>query len=118
MAQSEQDVILFLVGNKKDKEEEREVTLDRVEKFKSDRGIMFHFETSAKTGENIENLFIFASKVLYDFNKDKIDQMVSSFEHNFQREEAMKKKKSRKKLHQASNKDDAEGQAKKKGCCM
>ena len=83
MAQSEQDVILFLVGNKKDKEEEREVTLDRVEKFKSDRGIMFHFETSAKTGENIENLFIFASKVLYDFNKDKIDQMVSVRIPNF-----------------------------------
>ena len=77
MAQSEPDVILFLVGNKKDKEEEREVTADRVEKFKRDRNIMFSFETSAKTGENIENLFIFASKILYHNNKDKIAQMVS-----------------------------------------
>lgn len=72
MAQSEPDVILFLVGNKKDKEEEREVTADRVEKFKRDRGILFSFETSAKTGENIENLFIFASKILYHNNKDRI----------------------------------------------
>ena len=54
------------------------MSLDRVEKFKKDRGIMFHFETSAKTGENIENLFIFASKVLYNSFKDKIEQMVSN----------------------------------------
>jgi hypothetical protein len=32
-------VILFLVGNKKDMEEQREVSLDRVEKFKRDRNI-------------------------------------------------------------------------------
>ena len=77
MAQSEPDVILFLVGNKKDKEDEREVSIDRVEKFKRDRNILFSFETSAKTGYNIENLFIFASKILYNNNKDKIAQMVS-----------------------------------------
>jgi hypothetical protein len=53
-------------------ENEREVSLDRVEKFKRDRNIQFHFETSAKTGENIENLFIFASKMLYYNFKDKI----------------------------------------------
>lgn len=58
-------------------EDKREVSLERVEKFKKDRGIMFHFETSAKSGENIENLFIFASKVLYHNFKDKIAQMVS-----------------------------------------
>ena len=77
MAQSEPDVILFLVGNKKDEEQKRAVTLDRVEKFKADRNITFHFETSALTGENIEQLFITASKVLYNTFKDKIDQMVS-----------------------------------------
>lgn len=79
MAQSEPDVILFLVGNKKDKEEEREVTADRVEKFKRDRNILFSFETSAKTGENIENLFILASKILYHNNKDRIALQVSQF---------------------------------------
>ena len=63
---------LLSVGNKKDKEEEREVTADRVERFKRDRNILFSFETSAKTGENIENLFIFASKILYHNNKDRI----------------------------------------------
>ena len=79
-------------------EEEREVQKDRAIEFAKQHAIHKVFETSAKTGENIENLFIFASKVLYDFNKDKIDQMVSNYFCNFQREEAMKKKKSRKKL--------------------
>ena len=77
MAQSEPEVILFLVGNKKDKEEERQVSIDRVEQFKRERGIQFSFETSAMTGENIEELFIIASKILYNNFKDKIAQMVS-----------------------------------------
>merc|ERR1719498_1397889 len=50
MDQSESSVIVFLIGNKKDMEDKREVTADRVEKFKRDRGILFSFETSAKTG--------------------------------------------------------------------
>ena len=58
-------------------EDKREVSLDRVEAFKRERGIQFHFETSAKTGENIESLFITASKILYHNNKDKIAQQVS-----------------------------------------
>jgi hypothetical protein len=49
-----------------------------VERFKKEKNIRFHFETSAKTGENIENLFILASKILYHNFKDKITQMVSS----------------------------------------
>ena len=60
-------------------ENKREVSLDRVEKFKKERDIKFHFETSAKTGENIENLFILASKILYHTFKDKVLEMVSLF---------------------------------------
>ena len=87
MAQSDADVILFLVGNKKDMENQREVSHEKVEKFKQDRNILYHFETSAKTGENIESLFIFASKILYHSFKDKIAQM---------KEEAIKKRKNKK----------------------
>ena len=79
MDQSESSVIVFLIGNKKDMEDKREVSLDRVEAFKRERGIHFHFETSAKTGENIESLFITASKILYHNFKDKIAWMVSLF---------------------------------------
>jgi len=77
MAQSEPSVIVFLVGNKKDMEDKREVSVERVEAFMREKGIPYHFETSAKTGENIENLFITASKILYHNFKDKIAQMVS-----------------------------------------
>jgi GTPase SAR1 family protein len=77
MDQSEPDVILFLIGNKLDMEDKREVSHDRVEKFKREKGIHFHFETSAMTGENIEDLFIMASKILYHNFKDKIAQLVS-----------------------------------------
>jgi Ras-related protein Rab-2A len=72
MDQSEPDVILFLIGNKLDMEDKREVSHDRVEKFKREKGIHFSFETSAMTGENIEDLFIMASKILYNNFKDKI----------------------------------------------
>jgi len=87
MDQSEPNVIVFLIGNKKDMEDKREVSLDRVEAFKRERGIQFSFETSAKTGENIESLFITASKILYHNFKDKIAQM---------KDEALKKRKDKK----------------------
>ena len=58
MDQSEPEVILFLVGNKLDMEDKREVSQERVEKFKKEKGILYSFETSAMTGENIEDLFI------------------------------------------------------------
>ena len=81
MDQSEPDVILFLVGNKLDMEDKREVSLDRIEKFKREKNIQYHFETSAMTGENIEDLFIWASKILYHNFKDKIAQLVSYSPH-------------------------------------
>ena len=64
-------------------EEKRVVSQDRVDAFKHEKGIHFHFETSAKTGENIESLFITASKILYHNFKDKIAQMVSAKSKNF-----------------------------------
>merc|ERR1711957_425474 len=111
MAQSEPHVIVFLVGNKKDMEDKREVTLERVEAFKRERGIIFSFETSAKTGENIESLFITASKILYNNFKDKIAQM---------KDEAIKKRKG-KKLKGSQNGNGGEslssGSGKKKSKC-
>ena len=55
MAQSEPEVIIFLVGNKLDMADQREVSIDKVEQFKRERNIEFSFETSALTGENIED---------------------------------------------------------------
>jgi hypothetical protein len=37
---------------------------------------MLRLETSAKTGENVEQIFIMAAKILYHTYKDKIASMV------------------------------------------
>jgi hypothetical protein len=59
-------------------EDQREVSVEKIEAFKREKNIEFSFETSARTGENIEELFIIASKLLYNNFKDKIAAMVSS----------------------------------------
>jgi len=53
-------------------ENQREVSVEKIEQFKREKNIDFAFETSARTGENIEELFIIASKLLYNNFKDKI----------------------------------------------
>lgn len=46
----------FLVGNKKDLESERIVTKEQAEEYAKNWGFSY-FETSAKTGENVQELF-------------------------------------------------------------
>ncbi|MFW9874013.1 MAG: Rab family GTPase [Candidatus Thorarchaeota archaeon] len=48
---------MLLVGNKLDLEENREVSEEQVEKFKEDYNISSSIEISAKTGENVEEMF-------------------------------------------------------------
>ena len=122
--------------------DKREVSIEKVEKFKRERNIDFSFETSAMTGENIEDLFIIASKLLYNNFKDKIAQMVSNnlklitqkdanghlfkimsnlnpLFSIFQKDEAMKKRKT-KKLKKAADKGskkyNEEQKARQCGC--
>jgi small GTP-binding protein len=60
------DVKLFLIGNKTDLENNREVSQERALKFK-DENKMTHFtETSAKTGVNCKDMFVQAAKILYE----------------------------------------------------
>ena len=47
---------IFLVSNKMDLEEKREITFEEGEKFAKENGLMF-CECSAKTGENIDFIF-------------------------------------------------------------
>ena len=47
---------ILIVGNKKDKEEEREVTTEEAKEFTNSRGVLF-MEVSAKTGKNIKEAF-------------------------------------------------------------
>jgi len=54
-------IVILLVGNKKDLEEEREVTFMEAARFAQENGLMF-LETSAKTGESVEEAFLKCSK--------------------------------------------------------
>jgi GTPase SAR1 family protein len=73
-AQSEPDALIFLVGNQCDRESEREVSREKAEKFKKERGIDYFIETSAKTNENVEKLFMMAGKMLFKKYQKRIKQ--------------------------------------------
>ena len=51
---AKQNMVLILVGNKNDKENERKISKEEGINFMKKNGISLFFETSAKTGENIE----------------------------------------------------------------
>ena len=63
--QSEPDALIFLVANKKDREEEREVSYEKGAEFAQENRLAGFTETSAKTGENVEKTFINAAKQLF-----------------------------------------------------
>ena len=52
-----EDVVLFLIGSRADVEE-RKVTTQEAEAFLKEIGGVFHIETSAKTGMNIEQVLL------------------------------------------------------------
>ena len=62
---SSPDVKLFLVGNKNDLENKRVVTFEEASKLYQDLEFDYFIESSAKTGLNIENIFVQAAKLLY-----------------------------------------------------
>lgn len=73
--QSEPDVVVILIGNMSDRAEHREVPVEQAEAFASKNRIHYFVETSAKTGENVQDVFLLAAKMLYTTNKDMITDM-------------------------------------------
>ena len=63
---SNPDAKIFLIGNKLDLENEREVEKKAGEEFTKNNGINLFMETSAKTGFNAQKLFVEAARVLYE----------------------------------------------------
>lgn len=71
-----EDVYLALLGNKLDLEKFREIQIERALEFKKEHGIQYFAETSAKSGENVEKLFIDAAKFMYIKYKDQLHKLI------------------------------------------
>ena len=61
--QTPRTVTMVLVGNKVDLEDKREVTYEEGENFARDNSMLF-YETSAKNGNNIENMFYDSAEII------------------------------------------------------
>lgn len=57
------NIVILLVGNKKDLEEAREIDFLEASTFAQENELIF-LETSAKTGENVEEAFLKCSKTI------------------------------------------------------
>ena len=68
---SNPDLKIFLIGNKCDLEESRQVGTEEGHNFSVENGCVYFRETSAKTGVNAQEIFINAAKELYKKNKAK-----------------------------------------------
>jgi len=110
---SNPDIKIFLIGNKKDLEVKREVPIDNAKKFYKDHGLHTFMETSAKTGFNAQKIFIEAAHVLLEENI-KIEQRLNNVKYK----EKFKKEKI-KLTHEDEIYPDTDDANKKKGgkCC-
>ena len=64
-SQSNPETKIFLIGNKIDLEDQRQVPIDDAKLFSKEHAFNYFLETSAKTGFNAQNVFITAAKELY-----------------------------------------------------
>ena len=61
--QTPRTITMVLIGNKVDLEDKREVTYEEGENFARDNSMLF-YETSAKNGNNIENMFYDSAEII------------------------------------------------------
>jgi len=105
------DVKIFLIGNKIDLEDNREVPTEKGQQFYKDNKLDFFLETSAKTGINVEDVFTSAAKILYREHmnyKDRIsrpDSFIKLPNLANENQEIIEKE------------DEEQEKQRKKGCC-
>ena len=63
--QGNPDAKIFLIGNKNDLDQKREVTMESGKNFSKENGLDFFLETSAKNGTNVIETFCNAAKLLF-----------------------------------------------------
>ena len=105
---SNPDAKIFLIGNKNDLDEEREVTFEEAQKYADDLEFSNFFESSAKSGFNAQKIFIEAANILYD---DFIEYTTES--HNTS---TVSESNDRKKLNDTKDTNEAQ-KSKCKECC-
>ncbi|EGC34480.1 hypothetical protein DICPUDRAFT_92215 [Dictyostelium purpureum] len=58
------NTVIMLIGNKKDLDGQRDVTFEEASAFAKQNGLIF-VESSAKTGENVEEAFLKTAKLIF-----------------------------------------------------
>jgi GTPase SAR1 family protein len=67
-----QDIVLILVGNKVDLDDSREISMDEAMDLAKELGI-YYMETSAKTNENIDDLFEWIALQIINMNIEAVE---------------------------------------------
>ena len=106
---SNPDAKVFLIGNKIDLENERKVTKEQGEQFCKENKINGFMESSAKTGINVQKVFLKAAELLYE---DYINYQKKA-EETGETGEANKGEEQK----EIIKKIDLKPKPKKKGCC-
>ena len=105
------DVKIFLVGNKNDLEDKRVVSIKEGNKFYKDNKLNLFMETSAKSGENVQELFKSAAEILYK-EHSAYKNLANKNENMIRLPESIDEN------NNIIDKDDDEAAKRKKKCCL
>ena len=104
-----------MIGNKCEEEDKREVSKDRAIAFAKERKIHKVFETSAKTGDNVEDVFSCAAREIFLHN-EKGDNSDEETEAPDGKKAVRMSLNDNGKIN-IGKKPKEDGKTKKKGCC-